>query len=244
MNKLLLPLSILIILFSACSKDDEQQQVSQEFKSINEITNIEATEILRHNVLEKYGGVFKLMKMYHTRVRIDDFPCDSILNVPLFDEDPLKYTLSTGVEIKSDCSSGWGVYNNRFYRGYHALGTQTTKSEIFDLEMRIEDMQTVAGNFEDQVYTYGHIVNRNILITSGISPELDPTAELDMYFPSCKYDSENIALTTATVATFKLEVRTNEGEPIPSSKKNFEGTLELIDKKWNAIFDDGTIIVL
>ena len=244
MNKLILPLSILVLLFSACSKDDEQQQVSQEFKSINEITNIEATEILRHNVLEEYGGVFKLLKMYHTEVRIEDFPCDSELNVFLMDENPLKYTLSSEVEIKSDCDSGWGVYNNRFYRGQHALGTQTTTSEIFDLEMRIEDMQTVAGNFEEQVYTYSHFVNREILITSGVSPELDPTAELDMFFPSCQYDNENIALTSATIATFKLEIKTNEGEPVPSSKKNFEGTLELIDNKWSAIFDDGTIIQL
>lgn len=244
MAKYLNFLLVCLLLFSSCDNEENVQEVQQELTSIDQITHAEAAEIIRHNILAGYGGVFKLMQYYHEEVRVVGMDCDTSVQILMMDSHPEKYTLSSNVQVQTSCGDAWNVYNNRFFRASHQLGNQVTSSDVFDLEMRIADMQTIAGNFEDDVYTYGHTVDRDILITRGMSAELDPVADLFMIFPGCTYDEENVLLTGLSKGSFELDVRTNEGDPIPFSEKSFSGSLEMLDGIWTLLFDDGMSIPL
>ncbi|MDF1694907.1 MAG: hypothetical protein P1U56_03710 [Saprospiraceae bacterium] len=244
MKNYIVPLFLLLLFISSCTKEEQEQQINLEFKSIHEITNMEAAEILRLNILKEYGGVFKLFELYHNRVRVEGLPCDTTMEVVLEDESAIEYMLSYTSEVLISCGAGWGVYNDRRYFGNVGLGTQVAASDVFDLEMRLSDKQTIAGNFEDDVYTYSNIALRDILITKGMSAELDPTARLYMVLPSCQYDDQNIILTESSIIRFELQIETNEGDPIPYSKKDYAGTVELLEGIWTILFEDGTSVEL
>jgi len=130
--------------------------------------------------------------------------------------------------------------------GFQKEGNHTAESETFAIEALLSDNQTIAGNFDDDVYTYGQFGSRSILITKGIAAELDPTLDMYLYFPTCTYDRENITITDVTLATFTLDFRTidySAGSPI-SNRRKYEGEIQLNDNQWIVTFDDGIITTL
>ena len=211
------------------------------------------TELLRLNILTEYGGVFQQMKMYHAEIFDVGVPCDfEMLNQresrELTQENSPTYSLFIPLEIAVNCDRdsvdifGNEGINNRIFRGRQQSGTQTASSDLLSIEVRLADEQTIAGNFEKDSYTYGHSGLRSILITKGISAELDPTASLNLFFPNGRFDQDIVEWTdTLLVATFRLSIITNSW---PNYKKSFEGTIQLIDDAWTLTYDDGEVRVL
>ena len=244
MKKLLLFAILIIVVNTSCEKDEDIQIISQELTTIEDLSHEDATELLRLNILSEYGGIFRLLELYHSMVFDEGLPCDSVFNANFIDASAPDYSLNIPMEINTDCTKAVNVYNDRKYRSFHENGTQTAESETFAVEVRINDQQTIAGNSEEDVYTYFHHGNRDILITKGMAAELEPTAKLNIFIPSCSYDRINVVLTDVTEPNFELEIRTNEGSPIPLSRKNYAGTIKKVGGQWTVFFDDGEEVIL
>ena len=246
MKNLLLFAFMTITLCISCTKEDTTQSSRFELSTLDSLTHDHATELVRLNILAEYGGVFKQMELYHTEVFDVGMPCDSTITIELADEDLPNYSFKIPLEINTNCTKAWMVYNDRFYRGYQKEGTHTAESESFAIEVLLSDNQTIAGNFDDDVYTYGQLGNRSIFITKGIAAELDPTLDMFLHFPSCTYDRENVTITDVTLATFTLNFKTvdySSGSP-KSNRKEYNGDIQLINEEWTVTFEDGTITKL
>jgi len=246
MKNLLLIAFIAITLSISCTKEDTTQSSRFELSTLDSLTHDHATELLRLNILAEYGGVFKQMELYHAEVFDVGMPCDSSFTIELAEENLPNYSFKIPLEINTDCTKAWMVYNDRFYRGYQKEGTHTAESESFAIEALLSDNQTIVGNFDDDVYTYGQLGSRSILITKGIAAEIDPTLEMYLYFPTCTYNRENITITDVTLATFTLNFRTidySSGSP-KSNRRKYEGEIQLTDDQWTVTFDDGIVTTL
>ena len=249
MKKMFLPIALLLIVLSSCSKETMEEEVIDEIRSIHDFTHEDATEILRHNILAEYGGAFRLLKLYHNLVRVDGVPCDTTVeSIDLVDESTDKYSLKTEIELMTNCKENTSSYHDRLYFNFHGVSLQTTNSDIFDLQIRIDDSQTIAGNYEDDVYFYSHSLTRGILITKGMSAELEPEADFFGSFSAYEYNDENVKLSREPQASFRIVIRTNEIDEqqnnFPSTTKRYDGDLKLIDNVWTVIFDDGVEIEL
>ena len=235
-----------LVLFTSCSKEETNKSSDFELTTLDSLTHDHATELLRLNILSEYGGIFRQMELYHAEIFDIGVPCDSTITTELEEEDLPNYSFKIPLEINTNCTKAWMVYNDRFYRGFQKEGNHTAESETFAIEALLSDNQTIAGNFDDDVYTYGQFGSRSILITKGIAAELDPTLDMYLYFPTCTYDRENITITDVTLATFTLDFRTidySAGSPI-SNRRKYEGEIQLNDNQWIVTFDDGIITTL
>ena len=111
MKKLLLPIALLLLLFTSCEKEDfegsmDQEEIIEELRSLNEVTHDHAAEILRHCIKEEYGGVFHMMKLFHNLIRVEGVPCDSVFDVQLTDESTDKFSLKSELNINANCTTG------------------------------------------------------------------------------------------------------------------------------------------
>jgi len=246
--KNLITLTLVAIAFlSSCCKKDTDESSKFELTTLDSLTHDHATEILRLNILSEYGGAFRQMELYHTEVFDGELPCDSILNIEMIEDELPKYSINIPIELNTSCREAPLVYNNRFFRGEQKEGTQTAESELFALEILLNGRQSINGNFEDDAYTYGLNGRRNLLITKGIAPEIEPRGDLILHFPSCNYDQEDIKLTDKTIATFVLHIKTTDNTVSINSKlneKKFEGQIQLIDGLWTVTFNVGIITTL
>lgn len=202
-----------------------------------------ATEILRMNILSEYGGIFRQMEMYHSEVFEIGMPCDSTIFRSLKEENLPKYSIDIPLEIITSCTEYWNVYNNRFYLGQQLEGRQTATSNLLSLDIKLQDAQDIAGNTSDDMFTYGQWGQRAIQITSGITAEIEPFANLFLFFPSCNYDRENVLITEVAEANFNLSIRSNEilTETFPQPRKEFEGTIKLVNGNWTVFYKDGNV---
>lgn len=241
-NTLIFLLGVLSIL-SSCNSDDDPQNVKTEITTIADLNHDEAREILRLNILSEYGGMFKLLELFNSQVFDIGLPCDSTVMITLADDNLPKYNISSTFEVNTNCMDAFMVYNNRRYSGNYELGTQTVDSDIFGLEIRLSDNCNIAGNFEDDAYVYSHFGIRDILISNGVSPELDPSVRLSFQLITAEYNHNNPSNTNHTTIIFDLEFRTNEGE-VSLERKELKGTIELIDNVWTVFFEDGVILEL
>ena len=242
MSRIFIPIAFLIFLLPSCTKEEtEVVEVIEEIQSIDEVTHDLASDILRHCIRDEYGGVFRLMKHYHNLIRVEGVPCDSTITTQLVDESTDKFSLKSEIVVQTTCHPETQG-NNRIYLSDHTVSTHTTNSETLALDMNVIDDQQIIGNFEQDLYFYGHGVNRRIFITKGVAAEVEPEAVLDILFTSCQYDTEHVEMTSLTEGSFRLRIKTNEN-PL-ATQKRYEGIIRLIDDVWTITYDDGVVAEL
>jgi len=212
--KNLLFFSILVLLAS-CSKKEEMENVEFEITTLDSFTHEHATEFLRLNILSEYGGTFRQMELYHKQVFDIGMPCDSVFTIDFIEENLPKYSLSLPIKVHSYCDdSQWNTGANRHYTGYQKEGTLTVESEMFGLEILLNDSHTLYSYTEEERHSYGQDGIRKILVSKGMAPELSPTIRLKLNFWPCNYDTENVAITEASEVEFKLYILTVVDAPV------------------------------
>lgn len=242
--KNLISMFLMVLILASCGKEDPVVEVQQELTSIDEFMNEEAAEILRHNLLHEYGGVFSMHKKFHEKIRVEGVECNANVSFTMMDSDQGKFTLSTELDMATQCKATGSISDYRIYDANHQLGQQITSSDLFDLEMRIQDSQILFGNVDDGIYSYGHAVLREVLITKGMAAEIEPRGNLSIVFNTCTYDEEKVELTEISKASFRLVIKTDEPGGLIFESKTFEGTIEMVEGVWTAIFEDGSAYVL
>jgi len=241
MKNLQLLFAALILVFCSCGKDDEMQ-LSTEITTIQDVDHTIFTEILRLNILTEYGGAFRQMQLYHSEAMEIGMPCDSTFMRDLIEDNSPSYSLNIPVEVTSQCEGSFTLGYNTMYSAWLRDGVQTASSDVLSIESKLEGQYKLIGHVDDDEYVYNQSVTSSLLITSGISAELDPRAHMHVQFLTAHFDQENVEMTEETEATFGLEVFTNEAPN--ENEKVIRGTIKLIDGEWTVTYDDGVVHLL
>lgn len=239
--RLFLIIAVSLLVQNSCRQDEEV--VNNEITTLANVDHTTAVEILRLNFLDKYGGVFHLMDLFHSNVFNSDIPCDTIV-LREFSEDELLYGFNIPLEISTTCRDTFGDYNDRIYLGNFISGTLTAASDAFAIEVNLVDDLTLGGKSNNDAYMIRQDGLRNILITSGISAEIEPTALLnfDTAILACNQASIDL-LARPQIAFFDLKIKTNQSrEFFGNPSKRFFGDIRIEDGDWNVHFDDGVVI--